>query len=47
MVPTVINTDNVIKEKTRKHNPNQPDISDHPYKYLKTGGCGSGKKFII
>ena len=27
----------------RKHNPNWPEIPDHPYKILIVGGSGSGK----
>ena len=34
----MINFDNIIK-----HNPNWPQIPDHPYRILIIGGSGSGK----
>ena len=37
------NFDDVTKENTKQHNPNQPEISDHPYKILIIGGAGSTK----
>ena len=39
----MINFDNFIKEKTKEHNQNWPEISDHPYTTLIVGGTGSGK----
>ena len=33
----------VIKEETKEHNPNWPQIPDHPYRILIIGGSGSGK----
>ena len=39
----MINFDNFIKEKTKEHNQNWPEISDHPYRTLIVGGTGSGK----
>ena len=39
----MINFDDVIKEETKEHNPNWPQISDHPYRILIIGGSGSGK----
>ena len=33
----------VTKEDIREHNPNWPEISDHPYQILIIGGSGSGK----
>ena len=39
----MINFDDVTKENIREHNPNPPQISDHPYRILITGGSGSGK----
>ena len=33
----------ILQRKTKEHNPNWPQISDHPYKILITGGSGSGK----
>ena len=37
------NFDNVTKENIKEHNPNWPQIPDHPYRILITGGSGSGK----
>ena len=39
----MINFDNFIKEKTKEHNQNWPEVSDHPYRTLIVGGTGSGK----
>ena len=39
----MINFDDVTKENIKKHNPNCPQIPDHPYRILITGGCGFGK----
>ena len=39
----MINFDDVTKENIREHNPNRPQISDHPYRILIIGGSGSGK----
>ena len=39
----MINFDDVTKENIKEHNLNQPEIPDHPYKTLITGGSGSGK----
>ena len=39
----MINFDDVIKENIKEHNPNLPEIPDHPYRILKIGGSGSGK----
>ena len=39
----MINFDHVIKENIKEHNPNWPQIPDHSYTILKTGGSGSGK----
>ena len=48
MIQKVMNFDDAIKEGRKEHNPNWPQISDHPYKMLIIGGSGSGKnKFII
>ena len=35
--------DDVTKKNIKEHNPNWPEIADHPYRILITGGCGSGK----
>ena len=39
----MINFDDVIKEETKEHNPNQSKILDHSYRVLIIGGSGSGK----
>ena len=39
----MINFDDVTKENIKEYNPNWPQILDHPYKILITGGSGSGK----
>ena len=43
----MINFDYITKEDTKELNPKWPQISDHPYRLLITGGSGSGKKCII
>ena len=44
----MINFDDVIKEETKEHNPNWPQIPDHPYRILIIGGSVSGKyQFLI
>ena len=35
--------DDAIKENIKEHNPNWPEIPDHPYRILIVGGSGSGK----
>ena len=39
----MINFDDVTKENVKEHNPNWPQITDHPYRILIIGGSGSGK----
>ena len=39
----MINFNDVTKENIKKHNPNWPQIPDHPYRVLIIRGCGSGK----
>ena len=39
----MINFDDVIKEETKEHNPNCPEIPGHLYRILIIGGSGSGK----
>ena len=39
----MIKFDNVTKENIKEHNPNWPQISDHPYRILIIAGSGSGK----
>ena len=41
-IQEMINFDDVIKEETKEHDPNWPQISDHPYIILIIGGSGSG-----
>ena len=42
-IQKMINFHVVTKEKINKHNPNWPQIPDHPYKILIIEGYGSGK----
>ena len=39
----MFNLDDIAKEDIKKHNPNWPQILDHPYKISINGGSGSGK----
>ena len=39
----MINFDVVTKENIKEHNPNWPQILNHPYTILIFGGSGSGK----
>ena len=39
----MFNFDYITKENIREHNPNWPEIPDHPYRILIIGGSGSGK----
>ena len=39
----MINFDNVTKENKKTHNPNSPQIPNHPYRILIFGGSGSRK----
>ena len=39
----MINFDYVIKEETKKHNQNRPEVLDHPYRIFIIGGSASGK----
>ena len=40
----MINFNDIAKENIKEHNPNWPQIPDHLYRILITGGSGSGKK---
>ena len=40
----MINFDDATKENIQEHNPNQPQIPDHPYRILIIGGSGSRKR---
>ena len=42
----MINFDDVIKEDIEEHNPNWPQITDHPHRTLIIGVSGSGKTSI-
>ena len=35
--------DNITEESIKEHNPNWPEIPDHPYRMLIIGDSGSGK----
>ena len=37
------NLDYITKEDIKNHNPNWPEIPDHPYRISIVGGSGSGK----
>ena len=39
----MINFNDFIKENIKEHNPNWPEILDHPYRILIIGGSGSRK----
>ena len=39
----MINFEDLTKENIKEHNPNWPQIPDHPYRILIIGGSGSGK----
>ena len=39
----MVNFDDVSKENIKEHNPNWPQILDHPYRVLIAGGSRSGK----
>ena len=39
--------DCITKEHIKKHNPNWPEIPDHPYRILIIGGSGSGKTNVL
>ena len=39
----MINFDDVIKERTKEHNPNWPQIPAHIFRILMIGGSESGK----
>ena len=43
----MINFDDVTKENIKEHNPNWPQIIDHPYRILIMGGSGFGKRNLL
>ena len=42
----MINLDDITKETIKANNPDWPQIPDHPYRILATGGQGSGKTCV-
>ena len=46
-IQKMINFYRVIKENIKEHNPNCPQIPDHPYRILITGDWIWENKFII
>ena len=43
----MINFNDVAKENIKQHNPNQPQIPDHPYRILIIGGSGCAKTNLL
>ena len=43
----MINFDDVTKENIKEHNPNCPQIPDHPCRILIVGGSGFGKTYSL
>ena len=41
------NFDDVTKENTTKHNPNWPQIPNHPYRILIIGSSGPGRTNLL
>ena len=39
----MFNFDYITKEDIEEHNPNWPELPDHPYRILIIGGSGSGE----
>ena len=39
----MLNFDYITKEDIKEHNPNWPEMADHPYTILIVGGCACGK----
>ena len=39
----MFNFDYITKENIKEHNPNWPQIPEHPYRILIVGASGSGK----
>ena len=39
----MINFDDALKEGTKEHDPNWPEIPDHPHRILMIGDTGSSK----
>ena len=43
----MLNFDYITKEHIKEHNPNWPEIPDHPHRTLIVGGSGSGKTNVL
>ena len=43
MIQNMTNFDDAVTENIKEHNPNLPQIPDHPYRILIIEGSGSGK----
>ena len=43
----MFNFDYITKEDIQEHNPNWPEIPDHPYRMLIVGRSGSGKTNVL
>ena len=43
----MFNFDYISKEHIKEHNPNWPEIPDHPHRTLIVGGSGSGKTNVL
>ena len=43
----MINSDDITKENIKEHNTNWPQIPDHPYRILITGGSGYGRRNLL
>ena len=43
----MINSDDITKENIKEHNTNWPQIPDHPYRILITGGSGYGRTNLL
>ena len=39
----MINSDDVTEENIKEHDPNWPQIPDHPYRIVLIGGSGYGE----
>ena len=47
MIKKMINFDDVTKENITKHNPNWPQIPNHPYRILIIGSSGPGRTNLL
>ena len=46
-IQKMITFDDVTKENMKEHNPNWPEVPDHPFRILIVGGSGSGKTNLL